>query len=336
MSLTALTAREPEGASPLRRLAACGLALALAGGAFVLLGLLLAGTAAPPPAPRNPFGTGIREVAPAATGLGGWLLAVQASFHRSLVAALGAIRREDAAAWPLLLFGFAYGVFHAAGPGHGKGVIASYIVASRKTLARGLALSTGAALLQALVALGLVGILAILLDAGAAAVSAAASRIELASFAALAVFGLVLLWRKSAAVAGGAGAECGPACDHGGAVLAAEASRATTLRDSLAVIAAAGLRPCSGAIILLVFALSQGLFWIGAAAVLAMAAGTALTTGALAAIAVGAKHLALRLAGGRGAGGARELAWLELAAAAFATVLGAALLLGLWSAGGGA
>jgi nickel/cobalt exporter len=310
------------GASPLRRLAACGLALALAGGAFVLLGLLLAGTAAPPPAPRNPFGTGIREVAPAATGLGGWLLAVQASFHRSLVAALGAIRREDAAAWPLLLFGFAYGVFHAAGPGHGKGVIASYIVASRKTLA--------------LVALGLVGILAILLDAGAAAVSAAASRIELASFAALAVFGLVLLWRKSAAVAGGAGAECGPACDHGGAVLAAEASRATTLRDSLAVIAAAGLRPCSGAIILLVFALSQGLFWTGAAAVLAMAAGTALTTGALAAIAVGAKHLALRLAGGRGAGGARALAWLELAAAAFATVLGAALLLGLWSAGGGA
>ena len=117
-------------------------------------------------------------------------------------------------------------------------------------------------------------------------------------------------------------------------MLADDASRATGIREALAVIAAAGLRPCSGAIILLVFALSQGLFWTGAAAVLAMAAGTALTTGALAALAVGAKHLALRLASGRGRGSARALAWLELGAAAFAAVLGAALLVGLWGAVG--
>ena len=51
----------------------------------------------------------------------------------------------------------------------------------------------------------------------------------------------------------------------------------------------------AGALIVLVFALAQGLFAAGIAATFAMAVGTALTTGAIAAIAVFAKNLALRL-----------------------------------------
>jgi len=85
----------------------------------------------------------------------------------------------------------------------------------------------------------------------------------------------------------------------------------------------------------LVFALSQGLFPAGIAATFAMALGTALTTGAIAAVAVFGKALALRLAGGRGATGALLLSGLELLAAAFVLVFGASLLMGMWSAGGG-
>jgi nickel/cobalt exporter len=66
-----------------------------------------------------------------------------------------------------------------------------------------------------------------------------------------------------------------------------------------------------------------------------MALGTALTTGLIAAVAVFAKHLALRLAGGRGATGAVLVAGLELLAAAFVAVLGISLLLGLWTLFGG-
>lgn len=335
MSLTALAPAADLPGSLGRRIAATLLALLGAAALVGLVGWLASGTVAPQAPPRNPFGTGIREAAPAATGLGGWLLAVQSEFHRSLVAALAAVKRDGASVWPLIAFGFAYGVFHAAGPGHGKGVIASYIVASRKTLGRGILLSTGAAILQALVAVALVGILTLVLRAGAASVNAAAGAIELASFAALLAFGLVLTWRKSAAAVGAPhrhDASCGDACGHAHAVTAADASRVRGLRDSLAVIAAAGLRPCSGAIILLVFALSQGVFAVGIAAVAAMAAGTALTTGALAALAVGAKSVALRVAASR-PGAGRPLAWLELAAAAFAAALGGALLLGLWGAG---
>jgi ABC-type nickel/cobalt efflux system permease component RcnA len=102
------------------------------------------------------------------------------------------------------------------------------------------------------------------------------------------------------------------------------------------LVLAAGIRPCSGALIVLVFGLSQGLFAAGVAATFAMALGTALTTSAIAAVAVFAKALALRMAGGRGAGGAVAVAGLELLAAAFVMVLGVALLAGVWTGAGGA
>ena len=85
-------------------------------------------------------------------------------------------------------------------------------------------------------------------------------------------------------------------------------------RETAMTVFAAGLRPCSGAILVLVFALSQGVLWVGVAATFAMAAGTAITTGALAILAVYAKGLALRFgAGGGKRGSGRALARLEAA-----------------------
>jgi ABC-type nickel/cobalt efflux system permease component RcnA len=332
-------------------------ALAAVASLVGLAGLLI-GSAAPVP-PKNPFGTGLREAAPGATGIGGWILAIQSEFYRGLTGALSAMKRDGAAVWSLAGIGFLYGIFHAAGPGHGKGVISGYILATRRTLMRGVALSFAAAFVQAAVAVALVGFLAAVLQASSAAINATASAVELASFAALLLVGLALLWRKSAAVVPGSGAAHGHhghahhedrghhaghhhhdhahgpdcACGHSHGPSAAEVERLTSWRESAGVVLAAGIRPCSGAIILLVFALSQGLFWAGIAATLAMALGTAITTGALAALAVLAKNVALRVAGGRGEAGVRAVAWLEVLAAAFVAVLGGALLLGLWSAG---
>ncbi len=112
-----------------------------------------------------------------------------------------------------------------------------------------------------------------------------------------------------------------------------ELGRLTRFRDMAGVALAAGIRPCAGALIVLVFALSQGVFAAGIAATFAMALGTALTTGAIAALAVFFKAAALRIAGGRGASGAIAIAGLELLAAAFVLVLGASLLYGLWAVG---
>ena len=83
---------------------------------------------------------------------------------------------------------------------------------------------------------------------------------------------------------------------------------------------------CAGAVLVLIFAVSQGVPGAGVVAVLAMALGTALTTSALACLAVFAKRAALRLAGGRGRAGLLVLGGLELVAAAFVLVLGINLL----------
>src|SRR3954469_14643122 len=174
-------------------------AVAVVVGAVAVLAWLF-GPSVPPPTARNPFGVGVREAAPSAQGLGAWILAVQGGFYRSLQAAVLALKSDGAALWSLTEIGFAYGVFHAAGPGHGKAVIAAYLVSSERALAKGFALSLAAALVQALVAVALVGIAALLLHATAAAMSTVARSIEMMSFALVAALGMLLVWRKAAKV----------------------------------------------------------------------------------------------------------------------------------------
>ena len=76
-----------------------------------------------------------------AGGLIGWLLAKQSEFYREMSSTIRAAKSDGSAVWALLAISFAYGIFHAAGPGHGKAVISSYLVANRETARRGIALS---------------------------------------------------------------------------------------------------------------------------------------------------------------------------------------------------
>ena len=311
-----------------------------AGGLAVAMVLLWAfvqfaapGLAAMPP--RSPFGIGFREAAPSATGFGGWLLAVQASFSRSLQGAVADLK-GGGGWWPLATLGFVYGVFHAAGPGHGKAVIAGYLVAGERVLRRGFGLSFAAAMLQACVAVAIVGIGRLVLGATAAGMTRAGTVIETVSFALVALLGLGLTWRKAGRLAAlGSPAACGPGCGHGYLADARAIEALGTWRERAGVVLAAGTRPCAGAVLILVFAFAQGMPAAGILAAFAMALGTALTTSALASLAVFAKGAALRLAGGRGQAGTLAVGALELVAGAFVAVLGLALLLGLALDAGG-
>ena len=120
-------------------------------------------------------------------------------------------------------------------------------------------------------------------------------------------------------------------CGHNHAPIAAPGSG---MRGAVAAVFAAGIRPCSGSILVLVFALSQGMFAVGISAALAIALGTAFTTSALAVLAIFAASTATRIAGGVDAPRAVFLArGLEVLAAAFVLALGLALLTGLSQAG---
>jgi nickel/cobalt exporter len=306
-------------------------------------------------APRHPFAIGAQESTVATTGVAGLILAWQAKFHAELHAAVGALKTDPSAFLALAAASFAYGAFHAAGPGHGKAVLASYMLANETALRRGLLLAALAALLQGLVAIAVVGAAAAFFRATASQMSDATRLIELASYAAVAALGARLAWVKGRALAAALRAPAivpsarGFVCEaiddptHVHDETCRHAPDPSTLggskfrlADAAATVIAAGLRPCSGAILVLVFTLSQGLFAAGAGAVIAMSAGTAITTGALAATAVYAKSAAARL----GAKDSRRALIIarggEFIAAMLVLALGVTLLLGLGQAPAGA
>src|SRR3954452_24839324 len=169
------------------------LLLALAAGAL-LLGVADAFA-------QNPFGApkGLPPPVPPAEGITGWLLAKQAEFYRLLSGAIRNAKTDGSAAWLLMGLSFAYGIFHAAGPGHGKAVISSYLVANDETWRRGIALSFASALVQALVAVAVVGVAAALLGATAKTMNNAVWWIEIASYLLIAAMGARLLWTKGGA-----------------------------------------------------------------------------------------------------------------------------------------
>ena len=117
--------------------------------ALAILAAAVLGIAAEALAQANPFGTGPGPAParpPALDGIAGFILAKQAEFYRALAGMIRAAKADGSASLSLLGLSFAYGIFHAAGPGHGKAVISSYLVANEETWRRGIVLSFASAL----------------------------------------------------------------------------------------------------------------------------------------------------------------------------------------------
>jgi nickel/cobalt exporter len=337
---------------------------------------------------QNPFG-GTRAAPDSEVGgIVGWLLTKQSEFYREMSSTIRAAKSDGSAVWTLLAISFAYGIFHAAGPGHGKAVISSYLVANEETARRGIVLSFVSALMQSLVAVLIVGVGAWLLNVTAKTMCGAERVIEIASYALIAAFGLRLVWTKGGgfmralqASYGRSTSQFAPAmahaaahrhdhehhqehahshshahaahhdhghhhhaagdghqhdhghvhdehCGHSHGPEPGELAGPGGWWRGLSAVFTVGIRPCSGAILVLVFALAQGLFWAGVAATFVMGIGTAITVATIAVIAVSAKGLAGRMASGREGGGALVMRGMEFGAAGLVLLFGAGLLLG--------
>lgn len=287
---------------------------------------------APPPV-AAPF------QAPGAFGrLFAWVLDQQQKLQRVLAMSVKSLKTDNplAGAFTLAGLSFLYGILHAVGPGHGKTIISSYVVANEETARRGVMISFIAAAMQALTAVLLVGLLLFGLNASGLQINAWSNKLESASYAMIALVGIYLIatqftrlwrsWRGVPAAAHAAEAHdhaghhhhdhahhahahdhahdhghdhhhhaAGEACDH--MVDARQLAGPFSWRKVMAVVFSVGIRPCTGAILVLVFAVTQGLFWAGVAATFAMAFGTAITVAVLATLALGSRELALKLGG---------------------------------------
>lgn len=356
---------------------------------FVLLALaLVAAHVAGAAQAQSSLGIGTNEAVLPSSGLFSgflnWVNVQQQGFYRSLTGALKEMRDGGSQPWLLIGLSFAYGVFHAAGPGHGKAVISSYMLANEVALRRGIVLSFISAFLQAATAIVLMAALFLVLRGTSVSMTNATWFLEVASYVLVTAFGAWLLRRKALpaliAMLGGRpayalsaartsqprsgfgcsdadhvhGPECaghGPGlsyrssgkagggfecsvCGHSHAPDPAQLSGDRfDWRSAWSAVVAVGVRPCSGALIVLTFAFMNGLWAGGVLSVLAMALGTAITVSILATLAVGAKNWAVAFAGD-GRMGNRVHSAIEIAGAAMVFLLGLTLLSASLSAGG--
>jgi len=261
--------------------------------------------------------------------------AVQREAQNAMAGALRALKAgEPAALATLIALAFGYGVAHAAGPGHGKLVVGAYGIAGRVRPARLAGVALAASLAQATVAVVLVYAGVLVFDLTRAQLGAMADRWMMQASALaigaiglwLALRGLRRLWQARSRAGHDDGHVHGPGCGHAHGPDPAAVARAASPRELAAVIAAVAIRPCTGALFLLVLTWRMGIDAAGIAGAYAMGLGTAVVTVAAALAAATLREGAL-VALDRGEGAlARLLPLAELAAGLAVAALAVAML----------
>ncbi|PWG17217.1 nickel/cobalt transporter [Salibaculum griseiflavum] len=267
-----------------------------------------------------------------------WAAVGQRDVQNAMAQALRALRQGQPGAlatlWGLC---FAYGFFHAAGPGHGKLVIGGYGVGRRVPVLRLSVLALLSSLGQAATAVILIYSAVLLLGWGREQVQSLSDGLfEALSYGAVGLIGLWLLWRGARKLLRATPADAHDhahdgegVCDscghvHGPTVAEAEAVR--SLPEALALIGAVAIRPCTGALFLLILTWRLGIDWAGIIGAFIMGLGTATVTVVVAIASVLFRESALmQTAAGRGT--ARALALVEVLAGLTVALLAAQLLM---------
>ncbi|PIJ52361.1 nickel transporter [Erwinia sp. OLTSP20] len=208
----------------------------------------------------------------------------------------------------LVGFSLIYGVLHALGPGHGKVVIGAFLATHPTRLKNSLQLTFAAALLQGGVAIFLVTLMLGILQLSSRQLHISSFWLEKASYLLVGLLGVALCYkalkrikrllqpgrfRRITPPAHLHDAHCG--CGHQHVPDASQLAQAVTLKTRLLVVLSMGLRPCSGAIMMLLFAKVMNVYWWGVISALVMAAGTALTVSSLALLVQSSRTLAMTL-----------------------------------------
>lgn len=202
------------------------------------------------------------------------------------------------AALTVILASFIYGVLHAAGPGHGKLVVASYFTAKKAPLKTGILMGSVIALTQAIAAILMVAVLAMVMGGSQLEIIDQTTLLEVVSYGLILAIGLYMTY---GALTGKA--TCGHDHDHdheehghghhhGHSHGPDPNARETWLArvagkwlgprgEVIAVGMVSGVRPCTGSILVLLFAVANGVFVLGIIASFMMAAGVAITISAL-------------------------------------------------------
>ncbi len=311
---------------------------------------LLIGVTSAAPAPADPF-TGHDSATPEdapvvarATGpmavIGRALLTFQRESNRLIAEHMRAIRDGDTMA-PLLVglvLAFAYGVVHALGPGHGKVVVASYFLGRDAQIGRGLMMGLQIAVYHVLSAIVVVALADLVLRQAFGSAPAEVAGVRLTSYGLIALIGCTMLAqavRRSRLRRAGIEVEddcCGHGHSHGHAHhVHGSDSRAGVRAQEGALSLGVGIVPCTGAVLILLYALANDILLPGLLLVVAIAAGMAITMGALGMLSILARSaVAARLERSSNGQSAALSAVSDYGGAVLITLIGMALFWSAW------
>ncbi|MCP2230089.1 MULTISPECIES: nickel/cobalt transporter [Erwinia] len=255
----------------------------------------------------------------------------QKSLHQQMTALLQQVASHPhQAGLALMGFSLLYGVLHALGPGHGKVVIATFLATHPTKLKTSLQLTLAAAVVQGAVAILLVTVMLVVLQLSSRQLHLSSDWLEKGSYLLVSGLGLWLCWRAGKKLWAALkparrglsirrivtadhqhSEQCG--CGHQHVPDSAMLAQAVGWKTKAAVVLSMGLRPCSGAIMMLLFAKVIGVYAWGVLSAIVMALGTALTVSAMALVVQMSRALALRLSKGASAQGWQTVAVNSLA-----------------------
>lgn len=198
----------------------------------------------------------------------------------------------------LIGLSFIYGVLHSIGPGHGKVIVSTYIATHPSKVKITLMLTILSALLQAVVAIALVSALLVIFQSSMHEVNGEANRLVTLSFYAVVLLGLVIILRALHAIYTSSSfstkkihdSDC-HCCNGKHFIDGNVISNASSYKEYLMIILSVGMRPCTGAIMVLLFANLMNIYWLGMVSAIVMAIGTALTTSTIAIMTITGKKL---------------------------------------------
>lgn len=244
-----------------------------------------------------------------------WVNQKQVILSKTLTSYLQQFKKTNDYTFAVMMIGlsFLYGLVHAAGPGHGKVVVSSYIMANNQTMRRGIFLSFLSSLVQGTVAVSLVAIPALIFNASGTTIKKLGLQFTQFSYILIILLGIYLLYsllykkwknnRSHSSKNTNAHAHthdhshdhdhdenCG--CGHSHIPRAEEVQGKWDLAKIVSLVLSVGLRPCTGALYILALALIKGVFWIGVLSVYAMALGTAITISLVTMTVVGGRKFA--------------------------------------------
>ncbi|MEG3134018.1 nickel/cobalt transporter [Rouxiella sp. T17] len=280
----------------------------------------------------------------------------QRSLHMQLAEILQQVKTHPAkAGLSLTLFSLLYGVIHAVGPGHGKVVITTYLATHPSKLKTSLRLTFASAVVQGLMAVFLVTLVLGVLQLSSRQLHQSSFWMEKGSFALVMLLGIILCWRalrqgikqltslrKSSALkikglqpisaAHQHDANCG--CGHQHVPNASQLQAGGGWRTQAAVVLAMGLRPCSGAIMVLLFSKVIGVYSWGVISALVMALGTSLTVSLIGFLVFYSREWAVKLSANRPSSKGWQLSWTLLAFSGGLILIAAGIVLYQTSASG--